>query len=409
MPNSTLPTPDPFSLLSSANMPLDFCDGRLEQSIKETYNLESLDRYRAILRKILNHPHDVLQRYVDDGGEGLEIPLPIAADVLRAENADAETRRLLDGLRSKYSPSPELALLDPDFEALAARVLPSNIAAGWQGCEVTCDECRANVGNLRNGVHYRILGRENQLFGIIFTYLPSQESDPVSVVITEVEITGGTLEAPVVLDRGKALHRYASHTQTIKRTEPDTEVTLRIDLEDREGLQLRISNRIPEKGPPVGTIFPSILAWPQYAVVAGDRTGFDAGKNYWSPCDGRGIPGSRLADLTGNPNAPDLRGMFLRGLNQFDPEEPGPAAEDRKDPDSGRKAGSFQGHNVGGHEHIYRGGSAEGIANANRGGDIDRVWWSGDDTQSWERKTENNPSGEARPANIAVHYYVKIN
>nr|VFJ92143.1 MAG: hypothetical protein BECKLFY1418A_GA0070994_10217 [Candidatus Kentron sp. LFY] len=60
-----------------------------------------------------------------------------------------------------------------------------------------------------------------QRFGITFTCLPSREADPIPVVVTNVGITGGTLETPVVIERSTIPHRYASHPDPIRRTEPD--------------------------------------------------------------------------------------------------------------------------------------------------------------------------------------------
>lgn len=60
------------------------------------------------------------------------------------------------------------------------------------------------------------------------------------------------------------------------------------------------------EGQPVGTVVTSMLTETQYRAIAG--TG-------WILADGRSVAGSAYATLTGQSNAPDLRGVFLRGKN----------------------------------------------------------------------------------------------
>ena len=85
---------------------------------------------------------------------------------------------------------------------------------------------------------------------------------------------------------------------------------------------------------PIGTIVASMLEFKKFQDVAG---------NNWKPADGRKVSAkSKYALLTGNKALPDLRGMFLRGLNQFDPAK-GPRRDKYKDPDGNRrKAGTPQ-------------------------------------------------------------------
>nr|VFJ98120.1 MAG: hypothetical protein BECKLFY1418A_GA0070994_10791 [Candidatus Kentron sp. LFY] len=337
-------------ILSQASAPLDYCDRQLEQEIKNTYHIESLSIYREYLRKILNYSHETLQGYVDAGNSPTPVPLPIARDILRAENADAETRRLLDELRARYLPSPDLPLGSRDFEAFASRVLAPDTVAKWNRCKITCKECRANVGNKQNGVAYRILGRENEIFAITFTYLPERETDPVSVVVTGVTVIGGVMHTPTILERGAIFHRYTDYTQIFKRADPKADVTIEIDLQGRQGIEILVTDSEPDDASPVGTIVASMLEWQKFAKVAGDKViliggkpTFDPKRHKWSPCDGRDIEGSELAkhipakDAPGSPRyvAPDLRGVFLRGLNRFDADESehgiGPVSDKQKD------------------------------------------------------------------------------
>jgi hypothetical protein len=169
---------------------------------------------------------------------------------------------------------------------------------------------------------------------------------------------------------------------------------------------------------PIGTIIASMLEFKKFQNVAGDT---------WKPADGRNVSAkSGYAKLTGNTVLPDLRGMFIRGLNQFDPHKAS-RRDKYKDPDgSGRKAGMpqndatslpknkkhpFKGiaESAGEHSHIYfkalrvggRSGSEErASAQASTTG------LAGDHTHTV--LITSGGDSETRPVNVAVFYYIKI-
>nr|VFK51215.1 MAG: hypothetical protein BECKTUN1418E_GA0071001_100539 [Candidatus Kentron sp. TUN]VFK57473.1 MAG: hypothetical protein BECKTUN1418F_GA0071002_11175 [Candidatus Kentron sp. TUN] len=421
--------------LSQASAPLDYCDRQLGYEIKSIYNIQDLHLYRGYLREILNYSHEALQGYVDANDGSIPVPLPIAKDILQAEKADAETKRLLDELRARYSSSPDLSLGSRDFEVFASRVLAPDTVAKWDRCKITCKECRANVGNKQNGVAYRILGQENETFAVTFTYLPERATDPVAVVVTGVTVIKGAAQEPTILERGAIFHRYTDYTQTFQRADPEEDVAIKIDLEDRPGLEILVTDSESDDASPVGTIVASMLRWEKFAEVAGDKVividgkqTFDPKHHRWAPCDGRDIAGSELAKHIPANNtpgslpytAPDLRGVFLRGLNRFAEDNPEFIFPEQKDPGEKQndgslvvrtEAGILQGDNVGAHEHTFKGEGAKGMANADHDkDDIDKAWYGGEDyQQEKERRTIKGPTGETRPRNVAVHYYIRIN
>jgi len=155
---------------------------------------------------------------------------------------------------------------------------------------------------------------------------------------------------------------------------------------------------------PVGIIVPSVLDPAAFATVAGDSGDFDTRSSAWVPADGRPVPGSAFAKRTGGARTPDLRGLFLRGLNYSSPNEA--RADGHQDPDGGqRKPGDFQNDALAKHSHQFKWLSVSGSGNAEVGGG-----------QGYPRRevTENTAeqeggASETRPRNAAVFYYVKIN
>jgi hypothetical protein len=142
----------------------------------------------------------------------------------------------------------------------------------------------------------------------------------------------------------------------------------------------------------LGCIVASVLAENDFKKANGDG---------WALCHGQSIAGSKLAEATGERNAPDLRGVFLRGKN--DGRFPsGSHAGDVAEHD----LGAYSPDTVGPHQHkIMVPGDAPappgtGISSSfNDHGAVreDRL------VRSWDGATETQPK------NVTVNYYCKIN
>jgi hypothetical protein len=171
-----------------------------------------------------------------------------------------------------------------------------------------------------------------------------------------------------------------------------------------------------EDGVPVGTIVTSLLKpyefmrstnsdWPVVPSNSSSR---------WAPADGTiDISGSKYYRITGKEVLPDLRGMFLRGLNSFDINKT--RKDGKEDPDGEkRKAGSFQDDALQGHHHSIR----VGASNTTRPEKGISSSWGNNTTGAVSNAVNEITTGnhgipkvrvETRPKNIAVYYYIKIN
>jgi hypothetical protein len=178
------------------------------------------------------------------------------------------------------------------------------------------------------------------------------------------------------------------------------------------------SNLAPNIDLPIGTLLPSLV--PPEAFLSGDRV------YSWAPADGRQIsPDSGYAKLTGKPQTPDLRGMFIRGLNEF---ERGVVRSDgRQDPDGNeRTAGQLQlfttaiprnkftgiTSTAGRHTHSYDAArpfdaGAGSHDRAKPSGETKTTAEAGDHSHTIE--ISGGGDKETRPSNIAVYYYIRIN
>lgn len=140
---------------------------------------------------------------------------------------------------------------------------------------------------------------------------------------------------------------------------------------------------------PVGAIFAS--------VINPDNMK-DVYKSAFVLADGRNVSTqSAYAKLFGETRVPDLRGMFLRGLNvgRFD---------GKQDPDNTRDPGGYQPDQNRSHTHS----TVQMVYDNNVDGVDSTVIHSGEHHNE-DKQTGTSGGDEARPKNVAVYYYIRVN
>jgi len=191
---------------------------------------------------------------------------------------------------------------------------------------------------------------------------------------------------------------------------PENELILSINT-DRENL-VQVVEAIETgfgKEFPIGSVITSILDWNSFSQITEDKASseWDAETSKWAPADGRNISASKLTRKTGQANVPDLRGVFLRGLNSFDPfYRIKPTEVGQLDPDGDeRSVGDFQMDTIKSHSHnLFHYNQTEKIEKRDNY-DRDRLVPS----NNVNKKTENFGGKETRPKNRTVFYYIRIN
>ena len=185
---------------------------------------------------------------------------------------------------------------------------------------------------------------------------------------------------------------------TIAVSEPEAK-KVKKELEEISDLQ-RIANL------PIGTIVPSMLPPSLFAKVVGDPSVFDPEKSKWVLADKqKDITNSRYGQLLNNRRyTPDLRGIFLRGMNE---------GRIDGDPDDNRKPGEIQRDALQkhGHETTARGlkwGEPSEVPTAKGLGYTSKGNAHAPEAQVTIVK-DANVADETRPKNAAVYFYIKIN
>jgi hypothetical protein len=244
---------------------------------------------------------------------------------------------------------------------------------------------------------------ENTVVFAIY-YRKQAPNDPMPIVRNfNVEPSGSVISGN--LTQGQKLNSF-SVLITCKR-DPDKDLILSL-LTDRGSL---VSKSAAEgsfsssSNIPIGTVITSFLTFDKFseATRSNEKSPgniWTSTKSKWAPCDGRPLPYSKYSTFASQPNAPDLRGVFLRGLNSFDPTYTVSPSNQQLNPENTPLGGfqneAFKEHNHGGFDV---GGGSSGPRNALS---IDtRI------ENRWE--TSKAGGNETRPKNISIYYYLKIN
>ena len=139
----------------------------------------------------------------------------------------------------------------------------------------------------------------------------------------------------------------------------------------------------------VGDITASMLSEVQFSQQP------DGGR--WVLADGRTVSGTRYAAITGKQNAPDLRGVYLRGRNFS------------RDRSTGNADGDLD---LGTHQRFQNAAHSHGYIWMKPDNEVDGV--DSTTTHSFEHRNEPNSTAmsggnEARPNSVTVNYFIRVN
>ncbi len=195
-----------------------------------------------------------------------------------------------------------------------------------------------------------------------------------------------------------------------------TNATIRQSSENIESLTTEanlVTEKLKDVNVPIGTIVPSLLTPGEFAQAINDPAVFNPKRNKWVVCDKEiEITGSKYANLKNVNRTPDLRGMFLRGLNLFSGGNiRKDGNQDPSDPNGTRNAGEYQADVLKNHVH-YR--NSEKLEENVQGGSGNVSWMGQRSSVRFLKYTKSgNVVGETfietRPKNVGVFYYLRIN
>ena len=148
---------------------------------------------------------------------------------------------------------------------------------------------------------------------------------------------------------------------------------------------------------PIGTVISSLLKPKQFEKNYGDS---------WVLADGTRVSvNTRYADITGDTKIPDLRGLFLRGMNYG-------RTDEFRDPDGeNRLPGQPQPDQFASHGHGFSWVTvkASGTTLPNNYPILPNEYHPGEANQGAGEAVRPAGKKETRPKNASVYYYVKVN
>lgn len=193
-------------------------------------------------------------------------------------------------------------------------------------------------------------------------------------------------------------------------------VRIKTDAVKSKDKLVEIAKNVKEKdfvNLPIGTIIPSMLDPKEFAETVGDPdpSDFDPAISKWVLADGqKDITISQYGQF--KSHTPDLRGMFLRGMNEG-------RNDGKQDPEHNRTAGDYQQDTLQQHAHET---TATGYQFKVRDEDSHYKWDNGKKDLGYTSDGDadivpakvtsvkgDKVAKETRPKNVAVYFYIKIN
>ena len=157
----------------------------------------------------------------------------------------------------------------------------------------------------------------------------------------------------------------------------------------------------------VGSVQATLLAPEVFAAQVGDAAQFDPSTSRWALADGRDVRGSAYSAITGMTHLPDMRGMFIRGLNRG-------RDDGLQDPDGAARAnGDIQLDTLQGHGHEtqlgvngadFASGTFQGVHGQNA-----YIGYRVLEPSTIDAYGEVRFGTETRSRNVAVDYMIRIN
>jgi hypothetical protein len=374
------------------------CDKLLQDGL---YSFTKMTRTESFSRDLRTYYlSETFKSDMKSGKWGGSLTIPIKGVPFSIEMNDNENK--FTELRTKLLEVTELKIDEGSVQTSFGLIPNTSLYEAYVECNRICAQ---------NGSGF-IQGKNLETDdAVVFTiyYRPSSPSDPMPIVKSfNVLPEGSVVSGNLIVNQ--QLTGFTTLVTCKRPIDRDLILTLQTDRGAISSKASAVDNMTSNKELPIGTIITSFLNFEQFNAATKNNEKSPGGiwtsaRSKWAPCDGRPVPNSKYQTLTSQIQIPDLRGMFLRGLNIFDPYQPVPAiASDKADPDNSRIVGSYEADGFKSHNH-----SISGPVNAIHGVKVES---SDNDKRCGGANSYTSTSSgieETRPKNIAVYYYIKIN
>lgn len=397
-----------FLILVSLNTFAQNCDKLLQDGLYSFTKMTKTESFGKDLRNY--YLSETFKSDMRSGRWGASLTIPIKNVPFSIGANDSEDK--FTELRTKLLSITELKLEANNVQVLLESIPNINLYDAY----IKCIDINRNK-DITGFVQGTNVETDDAVVFTIY-YRPSSPIDPMPKVtafnvIPEGSVISGGLKV------GENLSGFTTLITCKRPVDKDLILTIQTDRGAISSKASAQENIASSKELPIGTIITSYLNFEQFNIATKNNEKSPGGiwtsaKSKWAPCDGRPVPNSKFLTLTSQVQIPDLRGMFLRGLNTFDPYQPVPAINPIKADTDNRVVGSYQQDGFAQHKHDsgarVRGdwthaGNDYGTAKSGQGN-----VWEHHKSHAYKTPYTSSVGGkETRPKNIAVFYYIKIN
>lgn len=388
-----------FQFSNAQNSSLSECSKILDESLKTkitTYERSELKEFLQTYFTLEESERKELKKNSskDLGIEAIvkNIPIKIGGKSSKNKNSD-----FLNILKKQYEQTGIIS--DENLNIFITEYYPIEAFESYNKCV----ESYRNIKQLENGISYNVIGDTNDVFTIIVSYRDRVGKN--KQVIKAFNHTGCILIGSNNLRKGSKIKNNQTLQQMFKRI-PNSSAIVNVSFEETPGFEYFLNYEKKEiykdntKNTPIGTIVASVLPYKSFLEANGFPETSDMSKAIWIPCDGRTEVSSAYAKFS-KGKIPDLRGLFLRGINDYGYPFDGVklVSNEQKNPEQ-KIAGEFQLDEFKSHSHQFY-GLVNPIAN---------IGPDGNNYRGYGTANTNAVGGlETRPKNITVYYYLKIN
>ncbi|MBL7952059.1 MAG: hypothetical protein JNM62_10095 [Flavobacteriales bacterium] len=291
-------------------------------------------------------------------------------------------------------------LTDYQFKDIVSDRFSDNMLSAYKACLEVCKQQQIGVSYLTGG----------DMAGIFFIQV-QYDSKPAGGSVTlkgPALYTGMIPVGTNLFVDGLVLADGRGFSQYFKRVDSRVPASLVINVREQmsvPALQIPGVPVVDRNATPIGSIVSSVLPYNEFMAANGFESmtaAMDLSVIPWVPCDGRAVGSSMYGKYSGG-NVPDLRGQFLRGINDYGVPSPSlaPLSDNRKNPE-GQSAGQFQDDGVGNHTHGY-------LTNNTPGTSVGLACAPNNASSVFSTQGNSGATGDTRPRNVTVYFYIRIN
>lgn len=273
------------------------------------------EAYALMLTKTEEELDTIAKQY--SSGESLSGKIKMIGAVWSSNKDNSQFREKFKMMQFRYQSGQ---VIDNSFyDYVKTKTVNNETLNKWESCKNKELETRVKLKDLsvqKGGFIKEIIGDESGLFTFIINKKPEQgQIDSVKII----SVTKNNLEflGSNNLKAGELIENYTGISQSMRLVNPDKTASLVVTIENFNPITHEFTKNALSHFP-IGSIIASTLDFNQFSRETKNNPNgyFDTAESKWSPADGRRVMGS---DYQKNYNdmLPDLRGQFLRGLNQF--------------------------------------------------------------------------------------------